>query len=84
MNIYIIIGIIGVISGVLCARADIPLAWSGRRGDKVDIRNFGKVAECESLELGVCRKNCGGYDRSLDTCCRDDGKRNGKRALSYA
>ena len=44
MNIYVIIGIIGVMSGILCARADIPLAWSGRKGDKADARSLGKIA----------------------------------------
>ena len=44
MNIYVIIGIVGVISGILCARADVPLAWSGRRGDKADARSLGKIA----------------------------------------
>lgn len=44
MNIYVIIGIIGVISGILCARADVPLAWSGRKGDKADARSMGKIA----------------------------------------
>lgn len=44
MNIYVIIGIIGVISGILCARADVPLAWSGRKGDKADVRSLGKIA----------------------------------------
>ena len=44
MNIYVIIGIIGVISGILCARADVPLAWSGRRDDKADARSLGKIA----------------------------------------
>ena len=44
MNIYVIIGIIGVISGILCARADIPLAWSGRKDDKADARSLGKIA----------------------------------------
>ena len=44
MNIYIVIGIIGVMSGILCARADVPLAWSGRKGDKADARRLGKIA----------------------------------------
>ena len=44
MNIYIIIGVIGMISGILCARADIPLVWSGRRGDKADPRSLGKIS----------------------------------------
>lgn len=28
MNCYIIVGIIGIISSILCAQADVPLAWS--------------------------------------------------------
>ena len=44
MNRYVFIGIIGVISGILCARADVPLAWSGRRGDPVDAHSVGKPA----------------------------------------
>ncbi|MBR1831345.1 MAG: hypothetical protein IJ784_02805 [Ruminiclostridium sp.] len=44
MNVYIIIGIIGVISGILCARADIPLVWSGRKGDRSDPRSLGKIS----------------------------------------
>ena len=44
MNVYIIIGIIGVISGILCARADIPLVWSGRKSDKADPRSLGKIS----------------------------------------
>ena len=63
MNIYVIIGIIGVISGVLCARADIPLAWSGRRGDNVDIRNFGKVTEWWA------EVNEGWFDKSFWLSC---------------
>ena len=33
MNRYVIIGIIGVFSGLLCALADVPLAYSGEKGD---------------------------------------------------
>ena len=33
MNHYTVIGIIGIISGILCAQADVPLAWSGRKED---------------------------------------------------
>ena len=44
MNVYIIIGIIGIISGIICARADVPLAWSGRKNDKADARSLGKIA----------------------------------------
>ena len=36
MNRYLVIGMIGLLSGILCARADVPLAWSGRKGDPVD------------------------------------------------
>ncbi|MGB4092315.1 MAG: hypothetical protein WBK46_10315 [Ruminococcus flavefaciens] len=36
MNIYIIIDVIGIISGILCAQADAPLAWSGRKEDALD------------------------------------------------
>lgn len=52
MNVYIIIGIIGVISGILCARADVPLAYSGRKNEKIDARSLGKPAPwwCEVQE----------------------------------
>ena len=40
----IIIGIIGVISGILCARADVPLAWSGIKGDAVDAKSVGRIS----------------------------------------
>ncbi len=36
MNIYIIIGVIGIISGILCAQADVSLAWSGRKEDALE------------------------------------------------
>ncbi len=32
----IIYGVIGIISGILCAQADVPLAWSGRKEDSPD------------------------------------------------
>ena len=44
MNRYLVIGMIGLLSGILCARADVPLAWSGRKGDPVDARSLGKPA----------------------------------------
>jgi len=44
MNHYIIIGIIGVISGILCAQADVPLAWSGRKEDVVDAKAVGRIS----------------------------------------
>ena len=44
MTKYIIIGAIGVISGILCARADVPLAWSGRKEDAVSARDVGKIS----------------------------------------
>jgi len=34
--LYVIIGVIGIISGILCAQADVPLAWSGRKEDSPD------------------------------------------------
>ena len=34
MNVYIIIGILGVVSGLLCAAADVPLAYSGEEKEK--------------------------------------------------
>ncbi|MCR5806636.1 MAG: hypothetical protein K6G68_06340 [Oscillospiraceae bacterium] len=40
----IIIGIIGVLSGILCARADVPLAWSGKKDDLVDAKSVGKIS----------------------------------------
>ena len=44
MNRYILIGILGVISGILCAQADVPLAWSGRKGDAVDAKAVGRIS----------------------------------------
>ena len=44
MNHYIIIGIIGIISGILCAQADVPLAWSGRKEDAVDAKAVGRIS----------------------------------------
>ena len=44
MNHYIIIGIICIISGILCAQADVPLAWSGRKGDAVDAKAVGRIS----------------------------------------
>lgn len=40
----IIIGIIGVLSGILCARAGVPLAWSGKKNDPVDAKSVGKIS----------------------------------------
>ena len=40
----IIIGIIGVLSGILCARADVPLAWSGKKDDPADAKSVGKIS----------------------------------------
>lgn len=42
MNVYVIVGIVGVISGILCAQADVPLAYSGRKNEKIDARSLGK------------------------------------------
>lgn len=52
MNVYVIIGIIGVISGILCAQADLPLAYSGRKDETIDARSLGKPAPwwCEVKE----------------------------------
>jgi hypothetical protein len=44
MNHYCIIGIIGIISGILCAQADVPLAWSGRKEDAVDAKAVGRIS----------------------------------------
>ncbi len=44
MNRYVIIGIVGIISGILCAQADVPLAWSGRKNDPVDAKAVGRIA----------------------------------------
>lgn len=44
MNRYIVIGVIGIISGILCAQADVPLAWSGRRDDALDAKAVGRVS----------------------------------------
>ena len=44
MNHYTIIGIIGIISGILCAQADVPLAWSGRKEDAVDAKAVGRIS----------------------------------------
>ena len=44
MNRYILIGILGVISGILCAQADVHLAWSGRKGDAVDAKAVGRIS----------------------------------------
>ena len=40
----IIIGIIGVLSGILCARADVPLAWSGKKDEPADAKSVGKIS----------------------------------------
>lgn len=44
MNHYTVIGIIGIISGILCAQADVPLAWSGRKEDAVDAKAVGRIS----------------------------------------
>ena len=44
MTYYLIIGIIGIISGILCAQADVPLAWSGRREDALDAKAVGRIS----------------------------------------
>lgn len=44
MNHYSIIGIIGIISGILCAQADVPLAWSGRKEDAADAAAVGRIS----------------------------------------
>ena len=44
MNIYVIIGVIGIISGFLCAQADVPLAWSGRKEDALDSKAVGRIS----------------------------------------
>lgn len=44
MNHDIIIGIVGIISGILCAQADVPLAWSGRKEDAVDAKAVGHIS----------------------------------------
>ena len=45
MNINILIGVVGVISGILCAQADVPLAWSGNKTDAVDAKTVGRISE---------------------------------------
>lgn len=44
MNFYVIIGVIGIISGILCAQADVPLAWSGRKEDPLDSKAVGRIS----------------------------------------
>ena len=44
MNIYVIIGVIGIISGILCAQADVPLAWTGRKEDSLDSKAVGRIS----------------------------------------
>ena len=44
MNHYTVIGIIGILSGILCAQADVPLAWSGRKEDTVDAKAVGRIS----------------------------------------
>ena len=44
MNHYIIIGIIGIVSGILCAQADVPLAWSGKKSDPLDGKAVGRIS----------------------------------------
>ena len=44
MNIYVLIGIIGIISGILCAQADVPLAWPGKEGEPMDARAVGRIS----------------------------------------
>lgn len=45
MNINILIGVAGVISGILCAQADVPLAWSGNKNDAADAKTVGRISE---------------------------------------
>ena len=44
MNFYVIIGVVGIISGILCAQADVPLAWSGRKEDSLDSKAVGRIS----------------------------------------
>ena len=44
MNIYVIIGVVGIISGILCAQADVPFAWSGRKEDSLDSKAVGRIS----------------------------------------
>lgn len=44
MSIYVIIGVIGIISGVICAQADVPLACSGRKEDALDSKAVGCIS----------------------------------------
>ena len=44
MNLSMIVGIVGIISGILCAQADVPLAWSGRTEDAADARAVGRIS----------------------------------------
>ncbi len=44
MTIYVIIGVIGIISGILCAHADVPLAWSGRKEDALGSKAVGRIS----------------------------------------
>ncbi|MCR5168506.1 MAG: hypothetical protein K6C13_15045 [Oscillospiraceae bacterium] len=41
----VMIGIVGIISGILCAKADVPLAWSGIKGDTADAKSVGKISD---------------------------------------
>ena len=36
MNRYVLTGLIGIVCGILCAQADVPLAWSGRKEDPLN------------------------------------------------
>ena len=44
MNHYTVIGIIGIISDILCAQANVPLSWSGRKEDAVDAKAVGRIS----------------------------------------
>ncbi|MBP3272644.1 MAG: hypothetical protein J6M17_10535 [Ruminococcus sp.] len=35
MNVYTIIGIVGIVCGILCALADVPLAYSGEKDQDI-------------------------------------------------
>ena len=44
MNHDVAVGIIGILSGILCAQADVPLAWSGRKTDAPDAKAVGRIS----------------------------------------
>ena len=45
MNINILIGVVGVISGILCAQVDVSPACSGNQNDDADAKNVGSISE---------------------------------------